>query len=184
MIHGDSSESELVMEAAAGSEAAFQQLYRRHHLRVYRFAREMTGSSAMADEITQDVFFILVRQLRQFDPARGQLGSYLLGIARNQTLRVMRRERLYVEIDESAEPGVSPPFDPQGRQELERLREAIRTLPAPYREVVLLCELEELDYAEAARLLECPIGTVRSRLHRARAILMEKCMAERARAKG
>lgn len=182
MISGESSDLDLLNQAARGSEAAFQTLYHRYTGRVYRFAWEMTGSSAMADEITQDVFFILVRQMSRYDPKRGELGSYLLGIARNQTLQVLRRERLYVEIDESVEASAvyhPPAIDTTTAEGW--LHRAILALPPAYREVVLLCDLQELDYAQAAAVLNCPIGTVRSRLHRARALLIEKCQPEKAK---
>lgn len=181
MITGDSSDDELLAGAVGGSQLAFQLIYRRHHSAVYRFARAMCSSSAVADEITQEVFFILIRQLDRFDPGRGPLRSYLLGIARNHTLSTLRRERLYVEFDET-EPCAAA-TEPERSYDLERLRQAIGTLPPVYREVVLLCEIEELDYAEAAKVIGCPIGTVRSRLHRARALLLEKCRAEKARAR-
>ena len=60
------------------------------------------------------------------------------------------------------------------RRRQSRLRQAVATLPGKYREAVVLCDLEEMSYEEAALALGCPIGTVRSRLHRARAILLEK----------
>jgi RNA polymerase sigma-70 factor (ECF subfamily) len=65
------------------------------------------------------------------------------------------------------------------REGIEALHRAIRTLPRRYREVVVLCDLEEVDYADAANVLSCPIGTVRSRLHRARALLLDKLNQER-----
>ena len=65
------------------------------------------------------------------------------------------------------------------REGLETLRRAVQALPRRYREVVVLCDLEEVDYADAAVALGCPIGTVRSRLHRARGLLLEKLSPER-----
>ncbi len=180
MLSGDSSDQELVLAASRGSQVAFQFLYHRHHLKVYRFARAMTFRSDLADEITQEVFFILIRGLSRFDAGRGELRHYLLGIARHETLRVLRRERLYVELEDAPSVPVTLPDAMPG---FEQIRHAIDSLPPAYREVVLLCEMEEMDYKDVARMLDCPVGTVRSRLHRARALLLEKCQARKVRAK-
>jgi RNA polymerase sigma-70 factor, ECF subfamily len=75
---------------------------------------------------------------------------------------------------------VQDPLDDLTQKErIEALRRAVVTLPRRYREVVVLCDLEEVDYADAAAALGCPIGTVRSRLHRARGLLLEKLQQER-----
>ncbi|HEX6625330.1 MAG TPA: sigma-70 family RNA polymerase sigma factor, partial [Pyrinomonadaceae bacterium] len=110
--------------------------------------------------------------------------SYLYGIARNHVLRVFEKERPTVALveEETGEPPAHENLiargDPLGdltrADEVGRLRQAVLALPAHYREVVVLCELHEMSYAEAAEALECAVGTVRSRLHRARSMLAEK----------
>lgn len=167
---GSEMDAELLAAAASGSEQAFASLYRRHYPRVFRFALHMCGSHALAEEVVQEVFLAMVGQLQQFDSARGAIGPYLLGIARNQSLRLMKRERPFAELHENS---ASVAAD-EGDLEQQRLRRAIAALPAEYREVVLLVELEEMEYQEAAAVIGCPVGTVRSRLHRAKAILMER----------
>lgn len=177
----DRAEQDWIALAARGNEQAFHHLYRRHAARVHRFAAEMAGSTALADEVTQEVFLALIAQLGRFDPAKGPLAAYLLGIARHITIRLLRRERLYVEMEDGECPAQTSGAGATERAEdVAQLRQAIRSLPSAYREVILLCELEEMDYAEAARVLECPIGTVRSRLHRARTLLMERFQAKKA----
>jgi RNA polymerase sigma-70 factor (ECF subfamily) len=169
----------------AGDEEAFTRLYRRLRGAVYRFARQMSGSSSVAEDVTQEVFLILLRRAELYDPQRGSLSTYLMRIARNEILRRLDRDRAYVALaEEDSSPDKEPDenlivrSDPLGNlmrdEEIESVRQAVLALPLHYREVVVLCELEELSYGEAAALLGCPVGTVRSRLHRARALLKQR----------
>ncbi|HEX8459023.1 MAG TPA: RNA polymerase sigma factor [Pyrinomonadaceae bacterium] len=175
------SDEELLKRTTAGDADAFAALYRRRQAGIYRFALQMCGSEGIAEDVTQEVFMTLVRESQLFDPSRGTLSSYLYGVARNQVLRRLEKERHFVALaDETTEDGgvaahpVSPadPLAELTRSELiETVRGAVLALPAHYREVVVLCELHEMSYAEAADALGCAVGTVRSRLHRARTLL-------------
>jgi RNA polymerase sigma-70 factor (ECF subfamily) len=157
----------------AGEEEAFTALYRRHQGSVYRFALQMSGRTEIAEEVTQDVFMLLMRGSKQYDPERGPLPAYLYGVARNHVRRALGRERSSpLQSDEAAAGDVLQDLTQSER--LASLRRAILKLPAPYREAVVLCELHELDYEAAAAIMGCPVGTVRSRLHRARALLGAK----------
>jgi RNA polymerase sigma-70 factor, ECF subfamily len=180
-------DDELLQRSRSGDEQAFISLYRRRQGAIYRFAMHMCGSAATAEDITQEVFLTLIRGDCGFDPVRGTLSAYLFGIARKLVLRSLERDRGDVAIDgageEMARPELAvhsnPLSDLTRRETLESLRRAVLALPRRYREVVILCDLEELDYADAAVALGCPIGTVRSRLHRARALLLEKLTPEK-----
>ena len=183
------SDAELLRLMLAGDESAFTALYRRRQGGVYRFALQMSGSEALAEDVVQETFMVLMREGRNFDPARGSVAAYLYGIARNHVLRAFERERALVRFEEETE-GEDAPHeslvarpDPLGdltRGEMfERLRLAVLALPPHYREALVLCELEEMSYAEAAAALNCAVGTVRSRLHRARAMLAEKMRGRR-----
>ena len=171
------SDGELVKRMAAGGEDAFTALYRRHQGRVFRFALHMSGSAGIAEEVTQEVFVSLMRAPKRYDARRGALIAFLLGVARNHVRRCVVREGLYVE-DDGALLEVAGEDDALGdltkQETLAALRKAILSLPDVYREAVVLCELEEMDYNAAAAVLGCPVGTVRSRLHRARGLLVEK----------
>ncbi len=171
------SDEHLLTRLSAGCEESFTTLYGRHQGRVYRFALEMSGSPAIAEEVTQEVFLGLLNGGVRHDPARGRLSSLLMGVARNQVLRLLRRDARY-EPDpvEGERPGREADALAKltRREAIESVRQAILSLPPNYREVVALCDLEEMDYGEAAEALGCPVGTVRSRLHRARAMLTEK----------
>jgi|SRR5271157_4809225 len=177
----------LLIRLRKGDEQAFVTLYRRRQGALYRFALHMSGSAVAAEDVTQEVFLALLREECGFDPARGTLSGYLFGIARKLVLRQLERGRGDVPLETGAEdapfPELSVNDDVLGklthREGIEALRRAVVTLPRRYREVVALCDLEEVDYAEAAAILGCPIGTVRSRLHRARALLLEKLNQER-----
>lgn len=181
------SDEELLLRIRSGDEEAFLGLYRRRQGAIYRFVLHMSGSASMAEDITQEVFLALLRSECGYDPDRGTLSGYLFGIARKLVLRQVERGRADVALETDSEDSAMPELaviqDPLGdlthRETLDALRRAVTTLPRRYREVVVLCDLEEVDYAEAAVALNCPIGTVRSRLHRARALLLEKLNRER-----
>jgi len=170
------SDPDLVERARGGERAAFGFLYRRHQAYVYRFARAMTGSTALAEDIVQEVFLALMRDLERYDANRAGLRAYLFGIARNLARYKARSVRRLISLDQVEE--VSEFVDPAAalstNQESRRLRECLAGLPARYREVIILCDLQELDYAATAAVLSVPIGTVRSRLHRGRQLLLER----------
>lgn len=172
--------------ALAGDEDAFTALYRRRQGGVYRFALQMSGSEAVAEDVTQEVFMVLMRDAGNFDPSRGTLAAYLYGVARNLTLRAFHKERALVQFDDgedgcAGEQSLVSDDDPLGdltrSETVGRVRQAVLALPAHYREAVVLCELHEMSYAEAAEVLGCAVGTVRSRLHRGRAMLVERLRA-------
>lgn len=168
------SDSDLLRLSIKGNEDAFLALYRRHQGPVFRFALHMSGRKEMAEEVTQEVFMKLLSEPNLYAAGRGPLQAYLIGIARNKVRRQMAQRRTCASDpyetgeDNSLLDGLSK------EQELAALRSAILSLPPNYREVIVLCDLENLDYASAAEQLGCAIGTVRSRLHRARAILGAK----------
>lgn len=171
----------LVVALRSGKEEAFVALYGRRRGAIYRFSLHMTGSATLAEDITQEVFLTLIRDRCGYDPQRGTLAGYLFGIARKLVLRHLSRNRALGEAEAKDRKtlanfgaGADPMVDLMRQEGIEELRRAVLALPKRYREVVVLCDLEEVDYLEAARLLNCPIGTVRSRLHRARALLLEK----------
>lgn len=178
-----SSDSELLKRMLAGSEDALSILYGRRQRDIYRFALQMTGSPELSEDVTQEVFMILIRNGATFDEGRGSVNSFLLGITRNLVRQRISRERLLVSLNSETDDAAvadeiqnSSNFnDELARHErIESVRKAVLTLPARYREVVVLCELQELSYSEAANVLNCAVGTVRSRLHRARALLLKK----------
>ena len=173
---------------ARGDERAFRVVYDRYNGPIHRFAWHMSGDRAMAEEITQEVFMLLIRKPRKYDPSKGSLGGYLFGIARNLTRRRVDQLRGYVPFvddanasDENYSLGDRAIDDSANalekltqRELIEALRTSVLSLPAQYREVIILCDLEQMSQAGAAELLQCSPGTIASRMHRARAMLKMK----------
>ncbi len=179
-------DQQLLRQISRGDESAFVAFYRRHQGPVYRFALQMSGQVEIAEEVTQDVFLVVMKSGSKYDSARGSVAAYLYGIARNFVLRKLDQERPYLttlddpesEYADVAADGPDTLAELTRNERMESLRKAVLALPPTYREVVVLCDLHEQDYAEAANALDCAIGTVRSRLHRARALLSEKMRAD------
>lgn len=196
---------ELLRRLAAGSHDAFLEFYRRHQGGLYRYAMHMSGGPQSAADVVQDTFLTIIRHAQKYDEQKGTPAAFLFGIARNHLRKLHEKEGRYVPLAEEAGHGSwageayagnngHSPARPvasetvldglERAQTVELLREAILTLPDHYREPVTLCDLEGKSYNEAAALLECPVGTVRSRLNRARSILLDKLRPARGRARG
>jgi len=179
MAESLSLDRELCRQLAKGREEAFGALYERYQGPIFRFAWHMSGNSATAEDVTQEVFMLLIRNPKNYDPAKGSLAGYLFGIARNLTRRRLDRSRLdaplaedWTDSNENELAGDTDLLGDLTRSELlQCLQKAILGLPEQYREVVVLCDLSEMSYPDAAAVLECPPGTVASRLHRARLML-------------
>jgi RNA polymerase sigma-70 factor (ECF subfamily) len=164
----------------------------------------MSGSPQSAADVVQETFLTLIRHASKYDEGKGTPAAFLFGIARNHLRKLREKEGRYVplsdelgkvlSIGESSDPvhangnGHSPARPGHAEMILEGLeraqiavllREAILTLPDHYREPLTLCDLEGKSYSEAAALLECPVGTVRSRLNRARSMLLDKLRPSR-----
>jgi RNA polymerase sigma-70 factor (ECF subfamily) len=177
-------DAELVGRMASGDRDAFAALFRRHQATVYRFSRQMLGSKEAAEDVTQDVFIALARNAARYDASRATLSTYLYGITRHLVVRRHKSSRARVEVDVAGlaeEPALATSSDPVEdlcrSQLLRDLRGAILKLPVHYREVIVLCELNGLSYEDAATVVNCPVGTVRSRLSRARQLLLQRCRA-------
>lgn len=186
MAHAAGDDQELVRQLARGNEAAFNACYERYQGPIFRFAWHMSGERTSAEEVTQEVFLRLIHNPRKFDAAKGTLANYLFGIARNVMRRQMAANLLDVPLDDAelaeeaalaTDSNVLSDLDRQER--LELLHKSVLTLPATYRETLILCDLEEMSYPEAAAVLNCPEGTVASRLHRARTMLKSRVQAVR-----
>lgn len=199
---------ELLRRLAAGDEDAFSEFYRRHQGGLYRYAVHMSGSPQAAADVVQETFLTLIRHTGKYDEEKGTPAAFLFGIARNHLRKLHEREGRYVSLSEEVGQGLSTrgsgdAAHPNGNgripanaaqaetivegleraQIAELLRDAILTLPDHYREPVTLCDLEGKSYGEAAALLDCPVGTVRSRLNRARSMLLDKLRPARIGAK-
>jgi len=171
---------DLLERARKGDEAALSLLFSQHQRQVFHYAAYMCGPGA-ADDIVQETFLVVLRQTGRRDTPTGSVLAYLVGIARHLVIKRHGRtsewavDETVLEQAASAEPSA---FDQLANaQSTDAIRGAVRSLPPPYREAIVLCELQEMDYSMAAALLNCPVGTVRSRLHRGRALLAAKLAA-------
>jgi RNA polymerase sigma-70 factor, ECF subfamily len=189
-------DANLVARLRHGDAAAARELYERHGAALLRFGMAMSNCRQTAEDIVHDTFVELLRHPSRFDPARGPVVAFLFSIARHRMSRIARISCRDAESpadlpevsDEggSAEGASSPSValaavddaaDALDRlQNIERVRAAVFDLPRVHREVIALCDLEELPYATVATILDCPIGTVRSRLSRARALLATRLL--------
>ena len=187
MAPHSSDDQELLRQLAKGNEAAFRTLYERHQSPIYRFVLHMTGNGAMAEEVTQEVFMLLIRNPKGYDPGKGALPAYLYGIARNLARRGIDETRFDVPLEDDFadqnEFAIAEDLDILDEMSqaelLDCLRKAVLALPQQYREAVVLCDLEEMSYEQAAAVLGCAAGTVASRLNRARTLLKAKLSAQK-----
>jgi RNA polymerase sigma-70 factor, ECF subfamily len=187
MVSGprDAADADVIRAARDGDREAFAEIYRRYHAIVYRFARLMSGSTSIAEDITQETFVALMRDLHRYEPHRAALATYLYGVTRNLTRARLRRDRRFVRLDDSGAaemPGVQDPSSTlAGSRERDRVRQAIAALPSRYREVVILCAIHGLSYADAAAALRLPVGTIRSRLSRGRQAIASRLQEDDSR---
>jgi RNA polymerase sigma-70 factor (ECF subfamily) len=179
----DLTDDELLRLVAYGHRDALGALFTRFQNVVFRFAFQMSGNVSLAEDVTQETFIVLMRSAARYQPRNAKVSTYLYAIVRNLT-----RKRLNKEARESRNGSwirhllgtETPPAEQnmieatERRDNIERVRQAVLSLPQRYREVVVLCDLHGRDYAEASAIIGCPVGTVRSRLHRGRDLLRGK----------
>ena len=166
-------DAEYVARLVAGDGHALRPLYERHGRALLRFSAAMCRSRQAAEDMVHDTFVELMREPGNFDPAQGSVFGYLCGVLRHRVSHHFRHQKRWVTLDDDAHPHTeSSAADEIARSELTAaFRRAMLELPLPHREIIALCDLEELPYTTVAGILDCPVGTVRSRLHRARALL-------------
>lgn len=172
-------EAELMASIVLGDEAAFVELYRRRQDDVYRFAYAFSRSLGVAQDVTQEVFLGVLERAARYDEAKGSVRAWLLGSARHLAIDHLRRDRrnpteLPSGVPTEEHANCRSEDEVFHEQRLARLHEAISRLPFEFRDALVLCDLMELSYADCAAAMQCPVGTVRSRLHRARAMLVER----------
>jgi RNA polymerase sigma-70 factor (ECF subfamily) len=179
---GEGDDVELLERVRAGDRDAFVLLYARHRAPLYRVARLMLDDPSAAEDVLHDVFMVVMQGAPRFDARVGAVSTYLYGIARNLCRRDMRTRLRTRSLEEAPTvPSVQPPLPHDADAAAFRVREALKGLPRRYREVVILCDIHERSYAETAAVVSCAVGTVRSRLHRGRAMLASRIRAMDAR---
>lgn len=179
----------LLARMKQGDEEAFALLYRRHKDSVYRLALLYCGRPATAADVTQDAFVFFITHADRYDATRGTLASWLCGVARNLARKAAGEREEATDPADLTDDAAPHPDHVDHDTPLERLlrgeaaeevRRALARIAPHYRDVLILCELSELSYAEAAQVCGIDIGTVRSRLSRARAQLAKRLTVPRA----
>ena len=178
----------IVRECIAGGQQAWQQLVASQHRRIYGICYRFTGSASDAEDLTQDVFLKLYRNLASFDVQKGNFNTWLTTLARNLLVDHFRRTRMDRATDSldaslsNDEDGAGGPTlagrlaDPRPSQEAHasglelkvRIQQALAQLSPELREAVVFRDLEDMDYKEIAQVLRIPEGTVKSRISRGR----------------
>lgn len=172
-------EARLVRKASRGDETSFLLIYERHRLPIYHFVYRFLGSRELAEEITHDCFLSLVQNPIHFDPGLASLRTYLFAAARNLALKHLRQTGHESTLAETSEDDFisehvvwCQPLQQLLEQEMsEKLREALAELMPLQREAFILFECEELSLLDVAAITGSDVGTIKSRLHRARARL-------------
>jgi RNA polymerase sigma-70 factor, ECF subfamily len=166
-------EAELLMKACRGDESAFQLIYERHRNCVFRFAYRMLGTIGAAEDITQECFLALLQKPQLFNPDRASLRTYMCAAARNMAWKQMRFRKMQNDTDEDEDycdaERHDGPYEQMVSSEIaDHVRQAILSLPPLQREAIILYEYEELSLSDIAAVAQTDVGSIKSRLHRAR----------------
>jgi RNA polymerase sigma-70 factor (ECF subfamily) len=166
-------DADLLSRASRGDETAFVLLYERHRTPVFRFAYRLLGSVQQAEDVTHDCFLALIRRPNGYQADRASLRTYLCAAARNLAFKQFRRQGIETVMEDPPDPEPGPEAPDPERQLLEseraeEVRRAVATLPPLQREALILFEYMEMPLAEVAATVGTDVGTVKSRLHRAR----------------
>jgi len=162
-------EDHIIASVLAGKTDEFRLLVEQYHRRVFRFARNLIGDEHDAEDITQEVFLAAFDRLESYDAKRASLLTWLLTIARNRCVNYLKRKRPVIDGETIAntQPATNP--NESARNEFwGRLDEALETLPIDQKTAFVLAEIEGLPYADIAHIEQTTLGTVKSRIHRAK----------------
>jgi RNA polymerase sigma-70 factor (ECF subfamily) len=167
----ETTDEALIASIAQGDKRALQTLYGRHNVRVYRFALRFLNDEALAEDMVSEVFFDVWRQAERFE-ARSKVSTWLLAMARNKALSVLRRrstEALDEEVAEFIEdPSDDPEVSMQKKQQASLLQECLTQLSAAHREIVDLVYYHGKTIEEVVEIIGVPVNTVKTRMFYAR----------------
>ncbi len=167
-------EPHIIQRVLDGDTESFRLLVERYAGPVVGMIRNVTGDARDCEDLAQDVFLAAFARLRTFDPARSRFSTWLLTIARNMSINLLKKRRSRVSVEPSQPPDDEGPLECVTRQEVfARLDAALRSLPGRQRRALTLVEFEGLSYEEAAVIEGTRIGTIKSRVSRAKAALGE-----------
>ena len=183
-------DASLVRRCLAGDEKAYRELIEQHQAQVYSLAMRMVRRAEDAEDLTQETFVRMFRALSRYDPTR-PFAAWLFTIATRLCIDHIRRrkvspisltqreqdseEEYQIEVED---PGLKPDEVTTHAEEERRAADLIASLPPHYRIVVILRHVQDLSYEEIAEALHLPLGTVKARIHRARALLRARIEGE------
>jgi RNA polymerase sigma-70 factor, ECF subfamily len=175
--------SALLARIAQGSEAALKDFYHAYHGRVYAFALRRLNDSADAADVLNEVMLEVWRKAERFE-GRSQPLTWVLGIAHHKVLDSLRRRKAHLNeddagLDQLADEGPTAGDALAGAQDAERLRRCLEELSDAHRQVVHLAYFEDLPYPEIADIVDCPVGTVKTRMFHAKQLL-KRCLGRAA----
>jgi RNA polymerase sigma-70 factor (ECF subfamily) len=163
------SEDQIVARVLAGNTSVFREVVEQYHLPVFRFARNLIGDEHDAEDITQEVFLAAFNHLATYNAKRASLLTWLFTIARNRCVNYLKRARLVIDGEVIAHTKPAASSDDSARNEFwSRLDEALDALPIEQRTAFVLAEIEGLPYVDIANIEQTTLGTVKSRIHRAK----------------
>jgi RNA polymerase sigma-70 factor (ECF subfamily) len=166
-------ESEVIQRVLGGDGASFRLLVERYAGPVARLIRNLTGNDQACEDLAQEVFLTAYEKLGTFDPDRSRFSTWLFTIARNKSVNAARKKRPIYLAEPPERPAQGTPQDAVAREEfLAALDQALLALPLEQRTAFVLAELEHLSYEQVAQIEGIRLGTVKSRVSRARARLM------------
>lgn len=164
----ETDDRELVRLVLAGQTGVFRTLVERHQPAVFRFAWGLLADRGEAEDVSQEAFLAAFARLSDFDANRGAFATWLMTIARNRCINRLKRKRS-VPLSQPDAVEAGPSADPLAQRELaQRLDDALAALPVEQRSAFVLAEIEGLPYSEIARIERTSLGTVKSRIHRAK----------------
>jgi len=156
---------------ARGDRAAFERLYRRYYDRLFRFVLRVTGRMNIAEDVINDTMLVIWRKAGEYRAA-AQASTWIFGIAYRKALKALSRESRVTDVCDEIPDIEAPPPETLDREGLHAaIRQAVMQLPPEHRAVVDLTFFFNRSYEEAAQILDCPVGTVKSRMFHARAKL-------------
>ena len=167
----ETTDESLVASIAQGDKRALQTLYGRHSVRIFRFALRFLNDESMAEDMVSEVFLDVWRQAARFE-ARSKVSNWLLAIARNKALSVLRR-RSTEELDEEMAEAIKDPSDDpevsmQKQQQISKLQECLTQLSPAHREIVDLVYYHGKTIEEVVAIIRVPVNTVKTRMFYAR----------------
>jgi RNA polymerase sigma-70 factor (ECF subfamily) len=184
-------DTEILRRCLAGDERAYRELVERYQRQVYSLALRMVRQAEDAEDLTQETFVRMFRALDRYDPSR-PFGAWLFTIASRLCIDHLRRRRVRPismfqrepgseeeRVIEAVDPGLRPEEWTSHEEEERNARQLIDSLPPHYRIVVVLRHQHDLSYEQIAETLHLPLGTVKARIHRARALLKRHLEGER-----